>query len=472
MGELNVSREDALATLWERGEVWYKLYPDQLEVYRFIADCNERIIVINLCRQFGKSFTLALKAIEFAIKRPEALIRYVTGTQKALRKIVQPIFRDILKDCPEHLRPAFNSLESVYRFPNGAEIHMAGANDGHADDSRGQRAHLCLVEEAGFIDDLDYLVTSVLLPQTKTTGGKIILISTPPITPAHAFHGFATRAEAAGGYIVRTIDDDTHTSEREKATLIREMGGRASSRARRELWCEFIVDEERAVIPEATDEWANAAVAEATGPTYEQPLVAMDLGWEDRTGILAGYYDFKRARLVIQAEALLRRARTDEIVKAARELEARLWTGKRPPMRVCDAPLLVLNDIQTFHQFPVAAPMKDELEAMVNEVRLWVTAGRIQIDPSCRQLVAQLKTATWDSRRKAFERTAEGHSDLVAALIYMIRTAPVATNPYPALAEGVTDYTHQILEHARKRETGAEKALKELFGMRRRHAQH
>jgi hypothetical protein len=440
-----LTQEERIAELWRRGRLRWKLFDDQKRVYDFIHACQHKIIVINSTRQFGKSFIGGTDAVEFANQTPEALIRYVAGTQKSLRKIVGPIFREIHRDCPPDLRPHYDSGDTCWRFPNKAELHVAAANDGHADDSRGQRAHRCYVEEAGFIDDLDYLVTSVLLPQTKTTGGKIILISTPPETPSHAFWNFYDRAIERGAAITVTIDEDEHTPVAAKEELIDEMGGRKSTRARRELWCERIVDETRAICPEFDRERAARLVYDAPPPTYEQPLVALDLGWADKTGVLFGYYDFRRAKLVIQDELLLTRNRTDELVAKSKAVEARLWPNpKREPSRVCDAPLLVVNDISVFHKWPVAAPQKDDLDAMVNELRLWTQADRLHIDPRCRGLVAQLQAAIWDSARKKFERTTEGHSDLVAALIYMIRSAPVFENCYPVLQEGVSMATHQI----------------------------
>jgi hypothetical protein len=467
LDSLTGNHEHSLESLWAEGNLRWKLYPDQREVYDFVSGCKERIIVVEIARQFGKTFTLSLIAIETAIRNPGWAIRFVSGDQKALRKAVGPNFSEILADCPRHLRPVWNSMDGVYRFPNGAEIHFGSANDGRADSNRGQRAHACFVEEAGFVDDLDYLVTSVLLPQTKTTGGQIIMISTPSVTPAHAWETFCTRTKTTGSHILRTIDDDKHTSEREKEILIREMGGRESSRARRELWCEHIVDETRAVCPEFDRERAARLVYDAPPQTYEQPLVALDLGWADKTGVLFGYYDFRRAKLVIQDELLLTRNRTDELVAKSKAVEARLWPEprRREPSRVCDAPLLVVNDISVFHKWPVAAPAKDDLDAMVNELRLWTQADRLHIDPRCRGLVAQLQAAIWDSGRKKFERTTEGHSDLVAALIYMIRSAPVFENCYPALQEGVSIQTHQIDPALMGTQPGhSAKQLSKLFG--------
>jgi hypothetical protein len=75
-----------------------------------------------------------------------------------------------------------------------------------------------------------------------------------------------------------------------------------------------------------------------------------------------------------------------------------------------------------------------------------------------------MKSAIWNRTRKGFERNAEGHSDLVAALVYLVRLAPIHECPYPALQEGVSIHTHQIdpaLLHSAP--GGSAKQLAKLF---------
>jgi hypothetical protein len=458
------------------GELAWLLYPDQHPVYdplRSAIDSTDGVKthVVEVHRQFGKSFTACLLADEAARRNPGWQIRFVTGNQKSLRKIVQPNMRTLHDSCPDHLRPQWNSLDGCYRYHNGSEIHLAGANDGHADDSRGQRAHLCVVDEAGFVDDLDYLAGSVLLPQTLTTGGKLILISTPPITPAHAFIAEVERARGRGTHILRTIDECTHLTDRQKEALIEELGGRTSTKARRELWCEHIVDEEHAVVPEFTDDRRARIVAPVPAPTYEQPVIAIDVGFEDLTAVLFGYWSFKTAKLHVQAEVTIKRGRTDQVAEAIRDMEARLWKGNTnlpEPCRWSDTDLRLIADLGELHGLGVTPTAKDDKEAQVNALRMLIKHEAIRIDPSCVMLIGTLRTAVWNKARTSFERLREyGHADPLDALIYLHRNVDRYSNPYPGAPEGATWQTHQ-LRNIRDPGHQEAQALKRLFGAARR----
>ena len=459
---------------WRKPLLAPHLFPDQLPFYNFLASRvygktpSPGILVGNIHRQFGKSFILCLLVTEFALRTPGRLVRLVAPTQRDLRKIIQPNMRVLLQDCPEDCRPQWRGFDGLYLFPNGSEIHIAGANGDRADDSRGQCSHLNVIDEAGFIDELDYLLKSVLLPQTLTTGGKTVLISTPPPSPAHELIPILRDAEAGKAYFVHSLDQTTHLSHTAKRSLVRDMGGIDSTQAQRELFCQIVVDETRAVCPEFTGKYAEQAIVPVEPPTYETPLVAMDVGFEDYSHVLYGYYHWKTARLHIQAETRLRRMRTDQLAEAIKQVESRLWPNpKRSPARVSDVDLILLHDLTTIHNLNFQPTAKDEKEAMVNELRLWVQRGRLIIDPSCTHLIRQLKTAVWNKRRTSFERTAsDGHFDGVDALIYMIRNAPICENPYPALPETVQAWSHQIKRGA-KDDTDM-KALKELFGIGRK----
>lgn len=471
-----IQQDEARARLWAMGELAWLLYDDQRPVYeplRAAIDSQEgpKVWVVEVHRQFGKSFNACLLADEAARRNPGWQIRFVTGNQKSLRKIVQPNMRTLHDTCPDGLRPQWNTMDACYRYHNGSEIHLAGANDGHADDSRGQRAHLCIVDEAGFVDDLDYLVGSVLLPQTLTTGGKVILISTPPITPAHAFIGEVERARGRGTHIKRTIDECEHLSERQKSDLITELGGRNSTKARRELWCEHIVDEEYAVVPEFTEDRRSRIVAPVSPPTHEQPVVAIDVGFEDLTAILFGYWHFATARLHIQAEVMLKRARTDEVAAAIAKTEASLWTQNqqlKPPVRWSDTDLRLIADLGELHHLAVMPTAKDDKEAQVNALRMLVKEERIRIDPSCVMLVGTLRTAVWNKARTTFERLREyGHADAIDALVYMHRNVDRYSNPYPGVPDGATWQTHQ-LRNIKDRGHQEAQHIKRLMGAARR----
>jgi len=245
--------------LWRRGELRWKLKPVQLRIYQAFWSSTSLKYVVNCARRLGKSYALCVIALEFALKKPGAQIRFAAPTQKALKKIIRPLFKKICKDAPADCRPTFNTQDGVYLFPNGSEIHIAGANAGHAESLRGTEADLCLVDEAGFIDDLEYLIQDILLPQMMTTNGRLMMSSTPPRTPAHDFKTFVEEAEKAGAYSTFTI----HEAGYDPAVIAkwcRESGGETSSTWQREFLCLFVVDKDSAIVPEWDDKFLALSV--------------------------------------------------------------------------------------------------------------------------------------------------------------------------------------------------------------------
>lgn len=459
--------------LWRLGRLRWKLFPDQRPVYdklhAFLADPNTAFetFYLDITRQWGKTFIGVLVSTEFGLIYPGAQIRYVSYTRQGLREFVHPNMSQLLLDCPEDIKPRWSRQEGKYLFPNGSALHMAGANNGHEDDSRGPRAHLIVFEEAAFVDRLEYMVSSVATPQLTTTGGRILMISTPPETPAHDVSFYKERAKAAGHYTKLTIDQNEHITPQAREKLIHEMGGRDSTKARRELWCEWIVDESSAVVPDFTEDRQSRIVQPARPITWESPEVAMDVGFEDAHAILYGYWDFEAAKLIVQAEDRLVRATTDRIAAAIKATEARLWSERKTdtaPSRWSDVDLRLIADLHEMHRLAVNPTAKDDKEAQVNALRQLIKGEKIVIDPSCEHLIRQLRLAVWNKQRTEFQRTKnEGHFDFVDALIYMLRNADRYSNPYPAAPEGVTEQTH-FIHPGRRQESEAAKELRKVFG--------
>jgi len=449
-----LTREEAIRELWRRGETWWKLYADQQEVYRQVRGFLDNPATqyesfwLDISRQWGKTFLGVLVADECARRSPGCAIRYVSYSRRGLQDFVLPNFAVLLADCPRDLRPEFKYVESAFIYPNGSRIGLYGANNGHEDDARGPKANLIINEECGFLDRMEYLVQSVELPQLTTTGGRILNITTPAETPAHESTRFKYECKARGNYVKRTIDDNRHISQKAKDKLIEEMGGRESTKARRELFCEDVTDESRAIIPEYTIQADTELVAQVPPAGWHFPLLAMDVGFEDLHFIVAGYWDFERARLCIQGESALQRATTSSIAGAIHGLEARLWHDakrREEVVRWTDVDPRLVADLGHEHRLAVIQTAKDDLEAQVNAVRLLVKAKKIQIDPSCELLRKSLLMGVWNKQRTQFERLPGiGHSDAIAALIYMVRNANRSDCPYPAIPDGVTPQTHHV----------------------------
>lgn len=232
-----LSAKEARDILWHKGILEWKLDATQKELNASFKNSPHKTFVWSCSRRLGKSYTLCTLAIEQCLKKDFAIVKYVAPTQKAVKMIIKPLLRQILQDCPPILRPEFKTQDNVYKFPNGSEIQLAGVDSGNAEGLRGGGSDLCLVDEAGFCTDLRYVVQSILLPTTMTTGGKVILASTPPKSAAHDFNDYVKEAKYRGTFVKKTIFDNPRFTKEQIDAEAEEHGGYGSVDFRREYLC-------------------------------------------------------------------------------------------------------------------------------------------------------------------------------------------------------------------------------------------
>lgn len=478
MGEApQLTKAEAAAIRWRQGNLRWKLEPHQKAIYDAIMANLGGKFYLNCARRTGKSYALCLIAIEYALKNPGAQIKYACKTQKNVKKIIRMHFRKIFSDCPRELRPKFSQLDGEFQFPNGACIVVAGCDNENYESLRGTESHLNIVDEAGFIDDLLYIVNDVLLPMTMDTGGTTVLASTPPKSPGHDSVTIAHELEERGKYVRFTLWDAVQSgskrlNERTVSRFLDEARGTLSleefkktTTYRREYLAEFVVDTDYAAIPEWTPEREAAQVIELPRPDLFDAYVSTDMGFQDRWGTLFGYWDFRNARLVIEAELLLQRKTTSKVATDIKAIEKGLWEaqveatkGLRAQGKGGAYPYLRCGDLTELEQHnlyehglvftPTHKPMK---EISVSNLREWVAAGRIFIHPRCKSLIVQLRTTVWNRARNDFERNAMGHGDLVDALRYMVQDINRQRNPYP---ENVINFREQMYVGNTHRKTG------------------
>jgi hypothetical protein len=444
--------------LWRRGDLTYLLDTNQLADYRAIWSRPSDDYVLDVARQTGKSWLLVVTAFEYALRHPGAQIKYASLTQKSIAEIVEPVAQQILEDCPADLAPKYDAQRAIWRFTNGSRITAAGTDNKHYTALRGPRAHLIIKDEAAFFDDPEE-VDAVLSPQRMTTKGIIIEASTPPVSPGHPFTRRCATAKAEGRYSHRTIWEHARMTRDEVVAFLRKEATLrgytyedflSSSVYRREYLAEHVIDESRAVVRN----WTRAApsqVVELPRPRWFFPCVGFDVGWRDGMGAVFGYWDYARAAAVIEHEVLLFNSTTPMVAKAIRETE-REWLpasmpkpyaeatpaqhgGWRPQSRWMDNALLTLNDLAAHDGLEFQPTRKDGKELRVNELNRLVDSGRLYIHPRCRHLQAQLATTTWNKQRTSYERTKEGHGDLLDALLYLLRNLPRNVNPEPPFWE-------------------------------------
>lgn len=432
---LKPTRESLIIEAWYRGNLSFLWHKGQKVMENTWTNAKNQLFVMNVARQYGKSYYTVSKAIQLAMTKPNARIKYGTAFHSDLTEFILPTFEKILESCPTALKPKYKTQGSKWVFANGSEIKLVGL-DKSPNSLRGNVIDMIIIDEAGFVSNLDYIYKSVIIPATlHRPNCKIVFISTPPATPAHAFIDYALRADSEGSYVKLTILDNPLINEDDIERMAKELGGRESTSFRRECLCEFVTDTDSAIIPEWKEEY-SVAVPRDEYYGYYHKYVGMDLGVKDFTACIFGYYDFKRASLIIEDEFKMNgpSMNTELLVNAIKTKEAELW-GEDPVFRrISDNnnPHL-LQDFSYLHNLTFIATNKDTLEAMINEVRLLVQSGRIIINPKCLQLLGCLKYGVWDTKKKAFARsTVYGHFDHLAALIYLVRNLAQQSNPIPA----------------------------------------
>lgn len=444
-----LTADQALRELWARGILSWKLHDIQKQMLKSLKDQNKEVTVIACSRRLGKSFLLCLLAAEKCIQTPNAIVKYITPKKNMVKTIIQPIMTEIFKDCPVEMRPEFKTNEYLYRFPNGSMIQMAGTDNGHHENLRGGKSDMWIVDEAGFCDDLNYVVRTILAPTADTTGGKGIIASTPSKSPDHEFiTEFMKPYELDGNLIKYTIYDNPLINKEKLAGIIERYPLKEKDpEFRREYLVEVVGGGDLAIVPEFDDELEAKIVKAVPRPPFFDAYVGMDIGGADMTVLLFGYYDFKNARMVIEDELVFHK-KTDKVVEkfridtfaqAINKKEQELWTHpmtgewKPPYLRISDNNnIILLNDLTYQYNIQFIPTRKDNRDAAINTMRVKLAEEKIIIHPRCKTLIFHLRNGMWNKTKKDFTRTTNnGHWDAIPALVYLIRNIQENKNPYP-----------------------------------------
>ena len=152
------------------------LHPWQQTVIKAYNRFHKKTFISVLSpRQCGKSFTIKIMAMMTSINYKNYKVIIVSPTFALAKKMFKEL-KKILKQIPGIVSSA-NASDFLIELANGSTIEMKSAEQGDA--LRGFTANLLILDEAAFIP----LETAMacLFPYTNTTGGDIILFSTPTV---------------------------------------------------------------------------------------------------------------------------------------------------------------------------------------------------------------------------------------------------------------------------------------------------
>jgi len=440
------TRHNLIRESWFRANLQYKLREDgQQHVYDAIEairkkhPCSAEPIVLNMHRRFGKTYLCLLRKCEAALRHPGQMLKYGGPTEKQCRSMAVPNLHLILEDCPPELRPKPSGM--LWKFHNPAWGHNAlssnllivGCNEEQGNNLRGMASDQVCLDECRDIRNLDYIVKHVLSFQfVKREDPELLLISTPPKSPAHDFVDiYVKEAMRKGQYLVMPSSANKDWTKEDQEMILGFCGSKDSIAWRREAQCELVTDAEEMIVPEFLEAENDIVVDDYERPSHFKPMSILDTGWLDWNAVVYGYLDFLKQTLVVEDEVVARYKSTGEIAEAMRKKETALYPGM-PLRRRGDLKEQALHDLRVDHRMYIQPVEKWDRDSAIAGLRTTVQRRKIKIHRRCRHLIFQLRNGIWNKQRTEFERSKQlGHCDALAALIYMHRVANWRENPYP-----------------------------------------
>lgn len=146
-----------------------KLYNPH-DAQKKVIDCDKRFIVMMAGRRFGKSLISQTIALESGIEGKR--VAYITPTYQ-LGKI---FFQELLDMLPNEIYKK-NEADLVIQFITGGSIRFFTGE--RLDNLRGLKFHLCIIDEASFIPDLEGGWLNSIRPTLTDYKGKALFLSTP-----------------------------------------------------------------------------------------------------------------------------------------------------------------------------------------------------------------------------------------------------------------------------------------------------
>jgi hypothetical protein len=431
------ARQRAIRAAWLLGKLRYKLSPLQRDIKDWLSGTllkfNEALLHIG--RQTGKTFTLNVVSIEECVKKPNSIVAYVAPIERKLASFIKPILDTILKDCPDDLRPVYLESKNQLVFSNGSVIHYFGSHNDNHNAIRGLGSvTMVVLDEAGFLSNLLELV-AVVSPMLLRTKGNLVFSSSSPESVDHPFVALIEQAQQQGWYLLHPTWDDKTVTEDQFETLARQLGGRDSTRYRREVGCELVVEKTKQVLPE----WDNKYVYSIEkSPVYKffHHFVAFDPGFKDPSSVTFATYLFGTGTLYIEDEIVIP-GRDITIDKLAAKIQSKvieLWPGSERVSYWADpSNQTLLDELGRKYKLYFSWTAKDKKRQYLEALRAFIAQGSLVLDPRCKLHATMFQNTIWKDDHSEFERSASGfHGDCIDSTLYLYRNLNVS-NPIPQL---------------------------------------
>jgi hypothetical protein len=208
---------------WAREKLNFQPSPKQAEV----LDGNARYLLLCCNRQWGKTTTIAIKALHHAVHQERQTIVILSRT-----RIQAGILLERARDFATALGLKFRRVlgrEFSLKLENGSQIFAIAHNQ---DTCLGNSANVLIVDEAALVKDAVFFTVS---PYISRTHGSIWILSTPR-RQAGFFYNFWHDNDPRWHRVLSTVEDCPEI-DREFLAMQRTID---ETRYRQDFLCEFV----------------------------------------------------------------------------------------------------------------------------------------------------------------------------------------------------------------------------------------
>ncbi len=237
--------------IWASQHLNFIADPQQAEV----LDSSHRRILVNCCRQWGKSTTAAVRALHHALHNPNSeTILIAPGLRQSAE-----LLRKITNLSPEPIAKSDGTNRHSLQFPNGARILALPAN---RDKIRGfSNVSLLIIDEAAWVPTSLYFAVRPFL--AAAPNASLLVMSTP-----NGDSGFFYQTWANNQPWHRITVKATDCPRISPEFLAEEQATLSENFFRQEYMCEFLSHNRAVFSGDLIENWFHFKTISGTQPVH------------------------------------------------------------------------------------------------------------------------------------------------------------------------------------------------------------
>lgn len=185
----------------------------QKHIIELAHNNQNKKIVINIFRQYGKSFVCRYLVLEW-MQTPDTVVGYITQNSR----LANDIYKKFITMFPEELVKSKNGKDYVIELVNGSKLIFFSVEQTHT--IRGFTLDYLIFDEVShsreYTPEGEHLYYNIISPLLDAKGKKEIFISTPNGKQGFFYDLYQRAISGQRGYVyykVSVYDDETKTPE-------------------------------------------------------------------------------------------------------------------------------------------------------------------------------------------------------------------------------------------------------------------